>query len=67
VWGERDPIIPVRHARIAHEAMPGSVLHIMEGVGHFPQHDQPERFVRLVLDFIDSTRPAAPPEVVSKR
>jgi len=67
VWGERDPIIPVRHARTAHEAMPGSVLHIMEGVGHFPQHDQPERFVRLVLDFIDSTRPAAPPEVVSAR
>jgi pimeloyl-ACP methyl ester carboxylesterase len=67
VWGERDPIIPVRHARIAHEAMPGSVLHVMEGVGHFPQHDQPERFVQLVLDFIDSTRPAAPPEIVSTR
>jgi pimeloyl-ACP methyl ester carboxylesterase len=60
IWGERDPIIPVRHAIAAHEAMPGSVLHVLEGVGHFPQHEQPERFVRVVLDFIDSTRPASP-------
>jgi pimeloyl-ACP methyl ester carboxylesterase len=58
VWGERDQIIPVRHARIAHEAMPGSQLCVLEGVGHFPQHEEPERFVRVVLDFVGSTRPA---------
>ncbi len=59
VWGDRDPIIPVRHAYEAHEAMPGSILHVLEGVGHFPQHDHPMRFVRIVLDFIDSTRHGA--------
>jgi pimeloyl-ACP methyl ester carboxylesterase len=59
IWGERDPVIPVGHAHAAHEAMPGSVLHILEDVGHFPQLEQPEGFVRVVLDFIDSTRPAA--------
>jgi pimeloyl-ACP methyl ester carboxylesterase len=58
VWGDRDAIIPVAHGRAAHEAMPGSVLHILEGVGHFPQHDQPDEFVRVVLDFIESAPPA---------
>jgi pimeloyl-ACP methyl ester carboxylesterase len=58
VWGERDSIVPVRHGRAAHEAMPGSILHVFEGVGHWPQHDRPGEFVRIVLEFIESTRPA---------
>jgi pimeloyl-ACP methyl ester carboxylesterase len=62
VWGDRDSVVPVRHAHEAHEAMPGSILHVLEGVGHFPQHDQPERFTRVVLDFIDSTRPGVLPD-----
>jgi pimeloyl-ACP methyl ester carboxylesterase len=57
IWGERDSIVPVRHAREAHEAMPGSVLHVFDGVGHWPQHDRPEEFARVVLDFIESTNP----------
>jgi pimeloyl-ACP methyl ester carboxylesterase len=62
VWGDRDAIVPVQHARDAHEAMPGSLLHIFEGVGHWPQHDRPEEFVRVVLDFINSTpEPLSPP------
>jgi pimeloyl-ACP methyl ester carboxylesterase len=58
IWGERDSILPLRHGHAAHEAMPGSILHVFEGVGHWPQHDRPEEFVRLVLEFIDSTIPA---------
>jgi pimeloyl-ACP methyl ester carboxylesterase len=58
VWGDRDDIIPVSHARAAHEAMPGSRLVVMEGVGHFPQIEAPEQFVDALLDFIDSTDPA---------
>ncbi len=64
IWGERDSIVPVRHAREAHQAMPGSVLHVFEGVGHWPQHDRPEEFTRVVLDFIDSTHP---PDLVSEQ
>jgi pimeloyl-ACP methyl ester carboxylesterase len=58
LWGDRDPIIPVEHAHVAHEAIAGSVLHVFDGVGHFPQHDEPERFVRVVRDFIGSSAPA---------
>jgi pimeloyl-ACP methyl ester carboxylesterase len=58
VWGERDRLIPVSHARAAHEAIPGSVLKVFEGCGHFPQHERPEEFARTLTDFIDSTVPA---------
>ena len=51
-------MIPVSHARMAHAAMPGSQLEIFEGSGHFPFHDDPDRFVEVVERFIDSTDPA---------
>jgi pimeloyl-ACP methyl ester carboxylesterase len=58
VWGDRDDIIPVSHAYAAHEAVPGSRLVIIEGVGHFPQIEAPEQFVNALLEFIGSTEPA---------
>ncbi len=54
VWGDRDPMIPVEHARAAHEAMPGSRLEVFEGAGHFPHAERPERFAAVVSDFIAS-------------
>jgi pimeloyl-ACP methyl ester carboxylesterase len=58
VWGTRDVVVPVRHAWMAHSAMPGSRLEIFEGSGHFPFHDDPARFIDVVQRFIDSTDPA---------
>jgi pimeloyl-ACP methyl ester carboxylesterase len=58
IWGDRDVVIPVSHARMAHAAMPGSQLEIFRGSGHFPFHDDPDRFVEVVQRFIDSTEPA---------
>ncbi|MCB0922986.1 MAG: alpha/beta hydrolase [Mycobacterium sp.] len=55
IWGDRDAVIPVSHAHMAHAAMPGSRLEIFEGSGHFPFHDDPDRFVTLVRRFIDGT------------
>jgi pimeloyl-ACP methyl ester carboxylesterase len=59
IWGSRDSVIPVSHARMAHAAMPGSQLEIFDGSGHFPFHDDPDRFVEVVQRFIDATDPAA--------
>jgi pimeloyl-ACP methyl ester carboxylesterase len=59
IWGSRDSVIPVSHARMAHSAMPGSQLEVFERSGHFPFHDDPDRFVEVVQRFIDSTEPAA--------
>jgi pimeloyl-ACP methyl ester carboxylesterase len=58
VWGAQDPFLPVRHARAAHKAIPGSRLEIFEGVGHYPHCEAPERFVEVLVDFIASTKPA---------
>ena len=58
IWGTRDSVIPFSHARMAHAAMPGSQLEVFEGSGHFPFHDDPDRFVEVVERFIDSTEPA---------
>jgi pimeloyl-ACP methyl ester carboxylesterase len=57
VWGERDAIVPVAHARRAHAAMPGSRLVVFDGAGHFPFHTDPLRFVAVVEDFLATTRP----------
>jgi pimeloyl-ACP methyl ester carboxylesterase len=59
LWGERDSIIPVAHGRAAHEQVPGSRLEVFARSGHFPQLDEPERFIDVLIEFIDSTEPAA--------
>ena len=59
IWGEQDAVIPVRHARLAHAAMPDSRLSIFDRCGHFPFHDDPHRFIDVVERFIDSTQAAA--------
>jgi pimeloyl-ACP methyl ester carboxylesterase len=58
IWGTDDVVVPVSHARMAHAAMPGSRLEIFERSGHFPFHDDPDRFIEVVERFIDSTEPA---------
>ncbi|MDT7711117.1 MAG: hypothetical protein QOG20_6724 [Pseudonocardiales bacterium] len=58
VWGGRDAVVPVAHARRAHAAMPGSRLEIFSDAGHFPFHTDPNRFVALVEEFLSTTEPA---------
>ncbi|MBO0676996.1 alpha/beta hydrolase [Mycolicibacterium sp. S2-37] len=58
VWGSHDSVIPAAHGHMAHAAMPGSRLEIFDGAGHFPFHDDPDRFVELVRSFVDTTQPA---------
>ena len=57
MWGSRDPLIPVSHAEIADQALPGSELEIFEGAGHFPQLTDPVRFAHTLIDFIETTEP----------
>ncbi len=59
VWGDNDSIIPVEHGAIGNTLMPGSRLEIFSGSGHFIPLEEPERFARLVDDFIQTTEPAA--------
>jgi pimeloyl-ACP methyl ester carboxylesterase len=58
IWGQRDSIIPVAHAHAVHERVPSSQLEIFEEAGHFPHVDEPQRFIEVLTDFIDTTEPA---------
>jgi pimeloyl-ACP methyl ester carboxylesterase len=58
LWGEHDSLIPVAHAHEAHELLPSSRLEVFADSGHFPQLDEPERFIDVLGEFIDSTEPA---------
>jgi pimeloyl-ACP methyl ester carboxylesterase len=55
VWGDKDKIIPVAHGYAAHEALPGSRLEIMPGLGHFPHVESPAAVVELLEDFITTS------------
>ncbi len=58
VWGDRDAVIPVGHAHIAHELMPGSRLEIVRGAGHFLPIEQPRLVEGLLSDFFATTEAA---------
>jgi pimeloyl-ACP methyl ester carboxylesterase len=58
VWGSNDAIIPCRHAAAAHETLPSSRIEIFDGVGHYPHCEDPERFLEVLLDFIETTAPS---------
>jgi pimeloyl-ACP methyl ester carboxylesterase len=58
IWGEHDSLIPISHGRAAHKQMPNSRLAIFADSGHFPQLDEPERFLDVLIDFVDQTEPA---------
>ena len=58
VWGRNDQVIPVRHAGNAAALAPSARVEIVPNAGHFPHKDHPQRFVKIVNDFIRSTEPA---------
>jgi pimeloyl-ACP methyl ester carboxylesterase len=66
VWGDEDFIIPVQHAIDAHDQIDGSRLEILEGVGHFPHVEAPERFAGVLLDFLADSEPGAGPEALGE-
>jgi pimeloyl-ACP methyl ester carboxylesterase len=57
IWGDQDPLIPVRHAYEAHERMAGSRLEVFPGAGHFPHLDDPARFAKALVDFVQTSAP----------
>ena len=59
-WGEKDPIIPVKHGREAFEGATGVSLTTYPGAGHFLQLDLPFELARDLRTFLhDSHRPPA--------
>ncbi len=58
VWGSADQVIPAKHADHVATVAPGAWVEVIDGAGHFPHKEHPERFVELLRAFVEQT-PAA--------
>ena len=52
IWGEKDRVLPLKHAYWGKEKLPKAELKIMERCGHIPFFERAEEFNRLVLKFL---------------
>ena len=50
VWGENDRIVPVSAGESIADAMPNARLEIVEGAGHLPHIENPEKVAPLLLE-----------------
>lgn len=58
IWGTDDRVIPAKHADLARRIAPEATVEVIRNAGHFPHKDHPQRFVKILNDFIRSTEPA---------
>jgi pimeloyl-ACP methyl ester carboxylesterase len=56
IWGEKDQVVPTRHAEFALQTIRDSRAVVMTRAGHAPQIDRPELFNCLVLEFLATGR-----------
>jgi pimeloyl-ACP methyl ester carboxylesterase len=52
VWGAQDQVLPRPLGEAYRDGIPGATLTTIDGCGHLPPIEQPERFARVVLDFL---------------
>lgn len=52
IWGSDDPVIPIQHADSFVSYIPNCKFHKMDGCGHTPYVQDPDRFLSVVLDFL---------------
>jgi len=67
IWGAEDLIAPLRAGQALAAAIPGARLTVIEGAGHAPQVQFPDRFNPLILDEIDGQQFAAPAYALENR
>jgi pimeloyl-ACP methyl ester carboxylesterase len=73
IWGTRDGVIPVRHARALGAVLDGVPVTLLDGCGHYVHQDEPERFVAALRVCLDGIAPGTrfrvrphPPIVTSR-
>ena len=59
IWGTEDSVIPVKHAGIAAKFAPAATVEVIANAGHFPHKDHPQRFVKIVDEFVRTHPPAS--------
>jgi len=59
LWGEQDRVVPPDYGRRFAAAIPGAQFQLIEGAGHYPQQEQPERFIAAIDAFVATLPPVA--------
>jgi 2-hydroxy-6-oxonona-2,4-dienedioate hydrolase len=54
IWGSRDPVIPIQHAEGFVSYIPNCQFYTMDGCGHTPYVQEPDKFSSVVLDFLST-------------
>lgn len=55
IWGSEDGLIPVSSGRWLARHIPGARLEVLEGIGHIPMEESPDRTAALLAAFIPQT------------
>jgi pimeloyl-ACP methyl ester carboxylesterase len=58
VWGRRDPVIPLRYAKVANRLVPNAGMAVLD-TGHMPFSSAPEDFLKAVWPFLRCVQAAA--------
>ena len=53
IWGEKDSIAPLRTAKVLKKYLPQADLNVIKNAAHVPMIDEPEKFNKLLLTFIN--------------
>lgn len=63
LWGERDPLVPLRYASQILDMIPSARLSVVPSAGHIPMWENPEAFNGELLQFLGEVdRRSAPPD-----
>ena len=52
IWGEHDGIVTPAYGKAYADAIPGAMLQVIAGAGHFPHLEQPEAFMTALREFL---------------
>jgi pimeloyl-ACP methyl ester carboxylesterase len=52
LWGDSDGVVSPDYGRAYTKLIPGAQFQLIDGTGHHPEQEQPERFVRAVMGFL---------------
>jgi 2-hydroxy-6-oxonona-2,4-dienedioate hydrolase len=58
VWGRNNPFGDVPEARAMHAAIPGARLELYDACGHWPQHEHPDKFNPMSIEFLKGLKAA---------
>jgi pimeloyl-ACP methyl ester carboxylesterase len=58
IWGDQDAIAPRGCPQVYKDSIPKTRLEVITGAGHRPEIEAPDRFIKLVSEFLDDERRA---------